>query len=208
MPWGIKVLLRVFVSFHAMLSCALRRFPLRTCERGSTRPFSTISHQKPYLPLYVLPTESLEPYMMPEIPKMAPLPTSTTARQCKRYRLPSVMMRSGTSKGLFLHRHDLPSSVSEWSPILLSAMGSKDSDLRQLNGVGGATSTTSKVCIVSKSDRPGVDVEYTFVQVAVGKSAIDLTGNCGNMCSGVAAFALDEELVVAEPGQTEVSTVV
>ena len=87
-------------------------------------------------------------------------------------------------------------------------MGSKDLDASQIDGVGGATSTTSKVIVVSKSGIPGVDVEYTFAQVAVGQDKVDMTGNCGNMCSGVAAFALDEGLVVAGPGQNEVRSTV
>ena len=84
-------------------------------------------------------------------------------------------------------------------------MGSRNGDQRQLEGVGGATSTTSKVVVVSKSHRPGIDVEYTFVQAAVGQEIVDMTGNCGNMASGIGAFALDEGLVEAAPGQTEVS---
>jgi 2-methylaconitate cis-trans-isomerase PrpF len=115
------------------------------------------------------------------------------------------MMRSGTSKGIFLHEKDLPEDKSKWGSILLSAMGSKDGDRRQLDGVGGATSTTSKVAVVSKSTQPGVDVNYTFVQVGVGSNKVDFSGNCGNICSGVGAFALDEGLVIAKPGQTEVN---
>ncbi|GAM39063.1 hypothetical protein TCE0_034f10297 [Talaromyces pinophilus] len=114
-------------------------------------------------------------------------------------------MRSGTSRGLFLHRHDLPPSPSDWDSVLIGAMGSRNNDPRQLEGVGGATSTTSKVVVVAKSDRPGIDVEYTFAQVTVGQEKVDMTGNCGNMASGVAAFALEEGLVVAAPGQMEIS---
>ncbi|EED23930.1 conserved hypothetical protein [Talaromyces stipitatus ATCC 10500] len=123
----------------------------------------------------------------------------------KRYRLKSVLMRSGTSRGLFLHRHDLPPSPSDWDSVLIGAMGSRYNDPRQLEGVGGATSTTSKVVIVAKSDRPGIDVEYTFAQVTVGQEKVDMTGNCGNMASGVAAFALEEGLITAAPGQMEIS---
>ncbi|KAL5118716.1 hypothetical protein ACEQ8H_003393 [Pleosporales sp. CAS-2024a] len=79
-------------------------------------------------------------------------------------------------------------------------MGSQGSDARQIDGVGGATSTTSKVAVISPSSRPGVDVDYTFVQVAVGQEVVDLSGNCGNMCSGVGPFALQEGLVRANPG--------
>ncbi|KAH8590538.1 PrpF protein-domain-containing protein [Bisporella sp. PMI_857] len=117
--------------------------------------------------------------------------------------LPSVMMRSGTSKGLFLHQKHLPKERSQWGSILLSAMGSRDGDQRQLDGVGGATSTTSKVAVISKSRRPGFDVEYTFVQIGVGSNQVDFSGNCGNICAGVGPFALDEGLVIPKPGQTE-----
>lgn len=126
-------------------------------------------------------------------------------RASNRHVLPSVMMRSGTSKGLFLHRRDLPQAESEWSNILLSAMGSRDGDQRQLDGVGGATSTTSKAAVISKSTRPGIDVDYTFIQIGVGSNKVDFSGNCGNMCSGVGPFALDEGLVIPGPRQTEVS---
>lgn len=126
----------------------------------------------------------------------------------ERYRLRSVLMRSGTSRGLFLHRHDLPPSISDWDSVLIGAMGSQNNDPRQLEGVGGGTSTTSKVIVVAKSERPGIDVEYTFAQVTVGQEKVDMTGNCGNMASGVAAFALEEGLVAAAPGQMEVSVCV
>ncbi|KAK4506534.1 hypothetical protein PRZ48_000266 [Zasmidium cellare] len=114
-------------------------------------------------------------------------------------------MRAGTSKGLYLHRQHLPLDQADWTPILLRAIGSQDADPRQLNGVGGATSTTSKVAVVSRSKRAGVDVEYTFVQCAVGVAKLDFTGNCGNIASGVAPFAVDEGLVAVKPGQREVS---
>ncbi|KAH6840260.1 PrpF protein [Alternaria alternata] len=110
-------------------------------------------------------------------------------------------MRAGTSKGLFIHRHDLPASQSAWARPLLAAMGSQGSDARQIDGVGGATSTTSKVAVVSPSARMGVDVDYTFVQVAVGQETVDFSGNCGNMCAGVGPFALQEGLVRARPGE-------
>ncbi len=84
-------------------------------------------------------------------------------------------------------------------------MGSKNEDPRQLDGMGGATSTTSKVAIVSPSSRPGIDVEYTFAQVAIGNSKVDYSGNCGNMASGVGPFALEEGIVQAKPGQKNVT---
>jgi 2-methylaconitate cis-trans-isomerase PrpF len=121
-----------------------------------------------------------------------------------RHILPAVLMRAGTSKGLFIHRHDLPASESDWAGPLLAAMGSQGCDARQIDGVGGATSTTSKVAVISPSSRPGIDVDYCFVQVAVGQEVVDFSGNCGNMCSGVGPFALQEGLVRAIPGERTV----
>jgi 2-methylaconitate cis-trans-isomerase PrpF len=107
---------------------------------------------------------------------------------------------------MFIHRKDLPEDMSEWAPHLISAMGSRCNDPKQLDGVGGGTSTTSKVAVVAKSSRPDADVDFTFVQVAVGKESVDVTGTCGNIISGVAPFAVQEGLVTPEPGQTSVST--
>ena len=132
------------------------------------------------------------------------MPFTEEHHEVRRRSIAAVMMRSGTSKGLFLHRDHLPENTNEWSPILLSAMGSATGDKRQLDGVGGATSTTSKVAIVGKSQRDDADIDYTFVQVAVGSKTVDMSGNCGNIASGVGPFALDEGLVTAGPGQKEV----
>jgi 2-methylaconitate cis-trans-isomerase PrpF len=101
----------------------------------------------------------------------------------------------------------MPTDQSIWGNVLLAAMGSREGDRKQIDGVGGATSTTSttsKVAIVSKSTRPDADVDYTFAQVAVGQGKVDFSVNCGNMASGVGPFALDEGLVQAMSGQTEV----
>ncbi|RTE77207.1 hypothetical protein BHE90_008328 [Fusarium euwallaceae] len=121
-----------------------------------------------------------------------------------RHSLPCVLMRAGTSKGLFLHRSDLPENQTEWPPHLISALGSRNNDPRQVDGVGGGTSTTSKVAVVSQSTRPDADVDFTFVQVAVGEESIDFSGNCGNMSSGVGPFSVQEGLVKPQPGQTEI----
>ncbi|GIJ92498.1 hypothetical protein Asppvi_001776 [Aspergillus pseudoviridinutans] len=134
----------------------------------------------------------------------SPIKALKYAHQSNRKTLPAVWMRSGTSKGLFLHRHHLPASTHLWEPILLSAMGSSQGDSRQIDGVGGASSTTSKVAVVERSSRPNVDVEYTFVQVAPDQPRIDMTGNCGNIAAGVGPFALDEGIVRAAPGQKEI----
>ena len=86
--------------------------------------------------------------------------------------------------------------------MLLAAMGSPD--LRQIDGLGGADTLTSKVAIVSKSNAPGVDVDYLFCQVDIGKPVVDTGPICGNMLSGVAPFALEMGIVPAKDGKTEV----
>lgn len=134
-------------------------------------------------------------------PVPVPLGLAThTVRHC----IPAVWMRSGTSKGLFIHKKHLPPSPSLWGPILVSIMGSSHGDKRQIDGLGGATSTTSKVAVVDRSHRPGIDVEYTFVQVAPDQAKVDMSGNCGNMAAGVGPFTLDEGLVHAAPGANKV----
>lgn len=135
---------------------------------------------------------------------MAIDPPFKPRRQVRRT-LPAVWMRAGTSKGLFLHKRDLPPKREQWSPIILAAMGSADADPRQLNGIAGATSTTSKVAVVSPSSKPGVDVEYTFIQVSIGSAKLDFTGNCGNIAAGVGPFAIDEGLVKIPSGSQKVS---
>ncbi|KAL2203822.1 DUF453-domain-containing protein [Sarocladium strictum] len=126
--------------------------------------------------------------------------TEASSTRPTLHTLPCVLMRAGTSKGPFIHRKDLPQNESEWAPHLISALGSTGCDPRQIDGVGGGTSTTSKVAVVAPSARDDMDVDFTFVQVAIGKESIDLTGNCGNFISGVGPFAVQEGLVRAEPG--------
>ncbi|OHW93786.1 methylitaconate delta2-delta3-isomerase [Colletotrichum incanum] len=130
--------------------------------------------------------------------------TPSASKRRVRHSLPAVLMRAGTSKGLFIHRSHLPQSQDEWATPLLAAMGSRYNDARQIDGVGGGSSVTSKVAVVAPSSRPGVDVEYTFVQVAVGSENVDLSGNCGNICSGVGPFAVQERLVTPMPGARSV----
>ena len=106
-------------------------------------------------------------------------------------------MRGGTSKALMIKAEHLPADKTQWTDILCSVMGSPDEFGRQLNGMGGGISSTSKVCVVSKSERADADIDFTFVQVMVDKREIDMTGNCGNMLSAVGPFAIDEGLVEA-----------
>jgi 2-methylaconitate cis-trans-isomerase PrpF len=118
------------------------------------------------------------------------------------FRLPVMVMRGGTSKGMYLLEEDLPKDRSEWEPILLRLMGSPDK--KQIDGLGGAQSVTSKVAIVKKSDRPDADVDYTFAQVSVDKPIVSYKGNCGNISSGVGPFAIERGLVKAGEDNTSV----
>lgn len=110
--------------------------------------------------------------------------------------IPCVLMRGGTSKGPFFLRDDLPGDAATRDRVLLSVMGSPD--IRQIDGIGGADPLTSKVGIVSKSTRPGVDLEFLFAQVSVDKAKVDTTPNCGNMLAAVVPFALEQKLIRAE----------
>jgi 2-methylaconitate cis-trans-isomerase PrpF len=102
-------------------------------------------------------------------------------------------MRAGTSRGAFLRAEDLPADPALREKVILGIYGSPD--LRQIDGLGGATSLTSKVAIVGPSTRDDADVDYTFGQVLIGEPRVDFSGNCGNISSGVAPFAIDEGLV-------------
>ena len=112
-------------------------------------------------------------------------------------RIPTVLMRGGTSKGLLFHDHHLPSDPDVRNTVILKAYGSPDPYRNQTDGLGGAISTASKVAIISPSDDPAYDVEYNFGQVAIDRPIIDFKGNCGNILSAVGPFAIDEGLVKA-----------
>jgi 2-methylaconitate cis-trans-isomerase PrpF len=116
--------------------------------------------------------------------------------------IPCIYMRGGTSKGPYFKAEDLPADVKIRDQVLLAAMGSPD--LRQIDGLGGADTLTSKVAIVSKSTRPGVDVDYLFAQVDIGRPIVDTSPSCGNMLAGIAPFALETGLVPAQDGETAV----
>ncbi len=115
--------------------------------------------------------------------------------------IPARFYRGGTSKGVFFHARDLPKGRAEIDAVLLSALGSPDPYGRQLNGMGGGTSSLSKAVIIGPSSHPDADVEYTFVQVAVEEAVADWSGNCGNLSSAVGPFAVDEGLVDASDGE-------
>ena len=115
----------------------------------------------------------------------------------KQLRIPAVYMRGGTSKGVFFLEEDLPSDLTQRERLLLRVIGSPDRYGKQTDGMGGATSSTSKIVILSKSDRPDCDVDYLFGQVAIDAPAIDWSGNCGNLSTAVGPFAIDAGLVSA-----------
>ncbi len=107
--------------------------------------------------------------------------------------IPCLFMRGGTSRGAFFNAADLPTDITTRDRVLLAVMGSPDK--RQIDGLGGAHPLTSKVGIVGKSSRPGVDLEFLFAQLQPDKNTVDTTPNCGNMLAAVLPFALETGMV-------------
>jgi len=116
--------------------------------------------------------------------------------------IPCTIFRGGTSKGLFFLKSDMPQDEALWPDLLLAVMGSPDH--LQIDGLGGATATTSKVAIVSPASSPEWDVDYLFAQVSVDKPVVSYKGNCGNMLSAVGPFAIEAGLVTATDPVTTV----
>ncbi len=114
-------------------------------------------------------------------------------------KVPATYMRGGTSKGVFFNLTDLPAPAQvageARDSLLLRVIGSPDAYGKQTDGMGGATSSTSKTVILSKSEQPDHDVDYLFGQVAIDKPFVDWSGNCGNLTSAVGAFAISNGLV-------------
>jgi 4-oxalomesaconate tautomerase len=113
-----------------------------------------------------------------------------------------MWMRGGTSKGGYFLADDLPADTAARDAFLLRVMGSPDP--RQIDGMGGADPLTSKVAVVRKSARPGVDVDYLFLQVFVDQPIVTDAQNCGNILAGIGPFAVERGLVAARDGQTPV----
>lgn len=114
---------------------------------------------------------------------------------------PCVYMRGGTSKAVIFQRKDLPEDESLWDEVFLKVMGSPD--VKQIDGMGGTVSSTSKIAVIEKSKTPGIDIDYSFFQVNVNQAFVDKRVNCGNISSAVGPFAIDEGLVEAvEPVTT------
>lgn len=116
-------------------------------------------------------------------------------------RIPATYMRGGTSKGVFFRLQDLPQSCqmpgAARDKLFMRVIGSPDPYSAHIDGMGGATSSTSKCVILSKSSRPDHDVEYLYGQVSIDKPFVDWSGNCGNLSTGAGAFALHAGLVDA-----------
>jgi 2-methylaconitate cis-trans-isomerase PrpF len=116
-------------------------------------------------------------------------------------RIPCIIARGGTSKGLYIKDNHLPADRAARDRIILALFGSPD--VRQIDGLGGADPLTSKLAIIGPPSRPDADVDYTFAQVSFKAAVVDYSGNCGNISAGVGPFAIDEGLVKAvEPVST------
>ncbi|WP_068088581.1 4-oxalomesaconate tautomerase [Novosphingobium rosa] len=116
---------------------------------------------------------------------------------------PCLWMRGGTSKGGFFLKSDLPADTAERDAFLLGVMGSPDE--RQIDGMGGADPLTSKVAVVSKSAREGIDVDYLFLQVFVDQAIVTDAQNCGNILAGIGPFAIERGLIEATGDETRVA---
>jgi len=117
--------------------------------------------------------------------------------------VPVMWMRGGTSKGGYFLKQDLPTDIVERDKLLLRVMGSPDP--RQIDGMGGADPLSSKVAVVSKSERPDIDVDYLFLQVSVDQALVSDQQNCGNILAGIGPFAIERGLVSAAADETRVA---
>jgi len=120
----------------------------------------------------------------------------------EQIKTPVVIMRAGTSKGVFIKEENLPKDQKERDELILKIFGSPD--IRQIDGLGGADPLTSKLAIIGPPTREDADVDYTFGQVSYTEPLIDYSGNCGNISAGVGPFAIDEGLVKVEEPYTTV----
>lgn len=117
-------------------------------------------------------------------------------------KIPAMLLRGGTSKGVYLMTKDLPEDPAIRDQVILNIYGSPDA--RQINGLGGADPLTSKVALITPSKRPDIDVDYTFGYVGIKEAVIDYSGNCGNISAGVGPFAILKRLVPAKEPFTRV----
>ena len=117
-------------------------------------------------------------------------------------KIPCVIQRAGTSKGVYFHMKNMPSDIEQRNKVIFAVFGSPD--IRQIDGLGGADPLTSKCAMIEPSQRADADVDYTMAQVGITDALIDYGGNCGNISSGVGPFAIDEGLVEVQEPQTVV----
>ncbi|ELA7337493.1 TPA: 2-methylaconitate cis-trans isomerase PrpF [Vibrio parahaemolyticus] len=124
---------------------------------------------------------------------------NNTPNQMSQIKVPATYMRGGTSKGVFFNLEDLPSEAQvageARDKLLLRVIGSPDPYAKQIDGMGGATSSTSKTVIVSRSSRDDHDVDYLFGQVSIDKPFVDWSGNCGNLSAAIGPFAIHAGLI-------------
>ncbi|HAS6982131.1 2-methylaconitate cis-trans isomerase PrpF [Vibrio parahaemolyticus] len=124
---------------------------------------------------------------------------NNTPNQMSQIKVPATYMRGGTSKGVFFNIEDLPQEAqvagAARDKLLLRVIGSPDPYAKQIDGMGGATSSTSKTVIVSRSSRDDHDVDYLFGQVSIDKPFVDWSGNCGNLSAAIGPFAVHAGLI-------------
>ena len=114
----------------------------------------------------------------------------------KNQKVPFSLFRGGSSKAVFFHKKDLPLDEQKRDQVILSALnGLGWNDLRQVDGLGGGDSLTSKVALIAPSKREGIDLDYLFIQVVVGEGRLSTSQNCGNILSAVLPFAIEEGLI-------------
>ncbi|WP_229628405.1 2-methylaconitate cis-trans isomerase PrpF [Vibrio parahaemolyticus] len=127
---------------------------------------------------------------------------NNTPNQMSQIKVPATYMRGGTSKGVFFNLEDLPPEAQvageARDKLLLRVIGSPDPYGKQIDGMGGATSSTSKTVIVSRSSRDDHDVDYLFGQVSIDKPFVDWSGNCGNLSAAIGPFAIHAGLIPQE----------
>jgi len=121
----------------------------------------------------------------------------------KQQSIPFAQLRGGSSKGVYLNAKDLPSNPKERDKVILAIMeGVGKGDPRQIDGLGGADSLTSKVAVVAPSKMEGVDIDYLFIQVLIGKGQLGIVQNCGNILAGVLPFAIETGMFPATENYT------
>ncbi len=127
---------------------------------------------------------------------------NSTPNKMSQIKVPATYMRGGTSKGVFFNLEDLPTEAQvageARDKLLLRVIGSPDPYAKQIDGMGGATSSTSKTVIVSRSSRDDHDVDYLFGQVSIDKPFVDWSGNCGNLSAAIGPFAIHAGLIPQE----------